>query len=95
MVEVFDRNHSRTWRLAYIDSKAPYRGREGYYVAWLKPADGDTWKQWHSRGGWVSGRDVRKTDTCDVRDCGCWREPGMRVCQSHLVGMAALEKLLL
>lgn len=89
VVEVFDRNVTQSWHLAFVQQTAPYRGSEGYYIAWFAPLGGGTWQQWHSRGGWVQGRDVRAADTCDVRECGSWREPGMRVCRAHMVGMSA------
>lgn len=55
-VQVFDRNGSRTWRPATIDSLAGYRGRPGYYISWQFSRRKESWE---SGGGWVQEQDVK------------------------------------
>ena len=48
VVEAMD-NSPHAWRLATIERRAAYRGREGYYVLWVLAPDAQSWV---SRGGW-------------------------------------------
>ena len=55
VVEAMD-NSPHAWRLATIERRAAYRGREGYYVLWVLAPDAQSWV---SRGGWKPAYGVR------------------------------------
>ena len=58
-IEAYDAYGTRTWRSAYIQKDAPYRGKPGAYVVWTDWTEDNPRQSWSSAGGWQPDHSIR------------------------------------